>query len=334
LAVLGCGVVPWLVILRQPKPKATMPTLKLTREQQAALKKLRVRVFEQDLRTMTAKQLRAEFRAVSSGRMMARTLVRNAVYQAASWGIEGKAPKISGNLRSLYYQWVKPIVAKLPELLKTKTDFYELTSEALELFVGELRLFTYRDLDLVDERWENRFFTDGRNPHLLLFAEKNGFVQFLQEASKTYGLTAVALGGSPSHLSSEYLATQLKEKLKTVEPLILIGITDYDPAGADIARAFAQQLSRQGLKVAEHHQLITPRAFVDQELATLRFAVPRKSPALVSRWLKATGGIEGKAFGLEADALPKARLTDLVAQRLAPFLRKAGSNIRDKGTKT
>jgi hypothetical protein len=311
-----------------------MPALKLTKEQQTALKKMRVRAFEQDLRTMTAKQLRAEFRAASSGRTLAIPLVRNAVYQAASWAIEGKAPKISGNLRSLYYQWVKPIVAKLPELLKTKTDFYEETSEALELFVGKLHLFAYRDLDLVDERWENRFFTDGRNPHLLLFAEKNGFVQFLQEASKTYGLTAVALGGSPSHLSSEYLAAQLRQKLKVVEPLILIGITDYDPAGADIARAFAQQLSRQGLQVKEQHELITPRAFVDLELTTLRFAVPRKSPALVTRWLKATGGIEGKAFGLEADALPKARLSALVAQRLAPFLRKEITTIRDRETKT
>jgi hypothetical protein len=98
-----------------------MPKLTLTHEQQAALKKLRVRAFEQDLRTMTDKQLRAEFRATSSGRVLAIPLVRNAVFQAASWAIEGKAPKISGNLRSLYYQWVKPIVAKLPELLKTNS---------------------------------------------------------------------------------------------------------------------------------------------------------------------------------------------------------------------
>jgi hypothetical protein len=308
--------------------------MKLTREQLAALTKLKVRSFDQDLRTMTAKQLRAEFRAASSGRVLAIPLVRNAVFQACSWAIEGKAPKISGNLRSLYYQWVKPIVAKLPELLKTKTDFYEETSEALELFVVKLHLFSYRDLDLVDERWENRFFTDGRNPHLLLFAEKNGFVQFLQEASRTYGLTAVALGGSPSHLSSEYLAAQLRQKVKTIEPLVLFGITDYDPAGADIARSFAQQLSRQGLQVKEQHELITPKAFLVDELTTLRFAVPRKSPALVSRWLKATGGIEGKAVGLEADALPKARLVELVAKTLAPFLRKEITTIRDRDIKT
>jgi hypothetical protein len=135
-------------------------------------------------------------------------------------------------------------------------------------------------------------------------------------------------------LSSEYLAAQLRQKLKVVEPLVLLGITDYDPAGADIAKAFAQQLSRQGLTVKEQHHLITPAAFLDQELTTLRFAVPKKSPALVARWLKATGGIDGKAFGLEADALHKARLVELVAQRLAPFLRKEITNIRDRETKT
>jgi hypothetical protein len=73
---------------------------------------------------MTAKQLRAEFSTQRTRRILAKVLTRNVVYQAASWVIEGKAPKISGNLRSLYYQWVKPVVAKLPELLKTKVDFY------------------------------------------------------------------------------------------------------------------------------------------------------------------------------------------------------------------
>jgi hypothetical protein len=101
--------------------------MKLTREQQAALKKLRVREFDQDLRTFTAKQLRAEFSTQRTRRVLAKVLTRNVVYQAASWVIEGKAPKISGNLRSLYYQWTKPVVAKLPELLKTKVDFYDET---------------------------------------------------------------------------------------------------------------------------------------------------------------------------------------------------------------
>ena len=152
--MLGCGVVPGLAILAPAQTRGPMPALHLTREQQAALKKLRVRAFAPDLRSFTAKQLRAEFSTQRTRRVLAKVLTRNVVFQAASWVIEGKAPKISGNLRSLYYQWVKPVVANLPEFLKTKVDFYDETLNALELFIGELGLFSYRDLELVDERWD------------------------------------------------------------------------------------------------------------------------------------------------------------------------------------
>ena len=68
----------------------------------------------------------------------------------------------------------------------------------------------------------------------------------------------------------------------------------------------------------------------------LRFAVPQKRATLVARWLKAGGGLGGKAFGIEADALPKPRLVALVAKTLAPYLRnKAHTPIRrDKEAKT
>jgi len=45
----------------------------------------------------------------------------------------------------------------------------------------------------------------------------------------------------------------------------------------------------------------------------------QKLKGLVTRWLKAGGG---KPLGIEADALPKPRLVDLVAKTLAPHLRK------------
>ena len=58
---------------------------------------------------------------------------------------------------------------------------------------------------------------------------------------------------------------------------------------------------------ANRRSLITPKAFTDQELTSLRFQVPQKRAALVARWLKAGGGLGGKAFGIFAYALPKAR---------------------------
>lgn len=290
-------------------------------DQKKALLRWKVRDFDQDLRLLSPEQLRKEFSAASSGRLLLQPLIRNVVYQAATWMKEGKTPKVEGNLRSLYYQWLKPILARLPEVKETRTDPYEELLNALELFVVRLRLFRYRDLELVDERWENRWLTDGRNPHLLVFAEKNGFVRFLQEISRQYGVTTVALGGSPSHLSSEYLAEQLRKHLGKVEPLVLFGICDYDPSGFDIARNFREQLAHQGLGILETHTLITPRAYSPEELSLFQFPVPSKYKARVSRWLKEGGGIGEQALGLEADSLPKPRLRRRLAELLTPYLR-------------
>jgi hypothetical protein len=68
---------------------------------------------------------------------------------------EGRAPLVDGNLRSMFYQWVKPILSKLArELRQTKVDPYDEMSNALEYFIVELRLFRYSDLGLIDERWD------------------------------------------------------------------------------------------------------------------------------------------------------------------------------------
>lgn len=289
----------------------------------AEFKRARVRQFEGDLRMMTAQQLKAEFSASSSGRILVTELIRNAVYQAYSWIRKGKAPAIDGNLRSLFYQWIKPLLSKLAkELRKTKTDPYDEMSNALEYFIFDLKLFRYEDFGLVDERWENRFFSDGRNPDLLVFAEKNGFVKWLQEVSRRFGVTAMALGGSPSHLSSEFLVSQLRKKFKSFEPLVLFGVTDHDPSGADIVVAFREQLERQGVKVAGFHQLVEPKAFLPEEVSAFRFPVPSKYPTRVQRWLKEGGGLEGQAFGLEADSLPKHRLLERLQEQIQPYLRR------------
>jgi hypothetical protein len=278
---------------------------------QLEFKRARVRQFDQDLRTMTTQQLRAEFAASSSGRILVKELCRNVVYQAYSWIQKGKAPAIDGNLRSLFYQWLKPVLSKLAKMLaRTKTDPYDEMLNAMEFFVVDLKLFRYEDFGLVDERWENRFFSDGRKPNVLVFAEKNGFVKFLQEVSRRFGVHAIALGGSPSHLSTEFLVSQLRKKFKSFEPLVLYGITDYDPSGADIAASFKEQLERQGVKIASMRQLVEPKAFLAEELTTFRFPVPTKYPTRVQRWLKGGGGLEGQALGLEADSLPKTRLLE------------------------
>jgi len=284
---------------------------------QDEFKRARVRQFDQDLRTMTAEQLKKEFSASSSGRILVKELIRNAVYQAYSWIRKGKVPAIDGNLRSLFYQWIKPILSKLvKEMRKVKTEPYGEMINELEYFIFDLKLFRYEDFGLLDERWENRFFSDGRHPNILVFAEKNGFVKWLQEVSRKFGVHGMALGGSPSHLSTEYLVSQLRKKFKSFEPLVLFGITDYDPSGADIAASFREQLERQDVAVEALHQLVEPSLFLPEELTNYRFPVPAKYPTRIQRWLREGGGLDGQAFGLEADSLPKDRLLRTLSEKL------------------
>lgn len=292
----------------------------LTYRERKALKERGVRLYRKDLRRWKPEELREAFAATSSGRIVRTRLMRCAVYQAATWMKRGKVPKVEGNLRSLFYQWIKPLIAKLPELGDAKTDPYHEMLNALEMFVVELGLFKYRDLDIIDENWENRWYTDGRNPHILVFGEKNGFVRFLQETSRTYGVTAVSLGGFPSHLSSEFLVDGYKERVEVLEPLVLFGITDYDPSGYFIERSFVEQLTRGGLEVKQVISLIDPRHYSKEDLEIFRFPIPSKYPKRIESWLEEAGGIEGEPWGLEADSMPKAQLRALIAKEIKPFL--------------
>ena len=265
----------------------------LSYQQRKALKRLKVRLYRTDLRRFSLDRIKKEFSTASGERLVYARLIRCIVYQAATWMQRGKVPKVEGNIRSLFYQWVKPVFSKIPGALSTRFNPYAEMLNALETFIVELKLFKYRDLDIVDTKWENRWYTDGRNPHLLVFAEKDGFVRFLPEVHRKYDVTTVALGGSPSHLSNEYLVEGLRKRLETIDPLVLFSITDYDPSGLFIQRAFAQQLKNKdipegGAKAAILPEPKTPvdrcvKAFVDSLLdlitpdeRTCRFIVDRR----------------------------------------------------------
>jgi len=206
--------------------------MSLTYQQIKALKQMKVRLMRSDIRRFTLERLREEFSTASGERIVKARLIRCLVYQAAVWMQRGKVPKVEGNLRSLFYQWVKPVMAKVPGGLGTTFDPYAEMLDALEVFVGELKLFRYRDLEIIDGDWHNRFYSKGRNPHIIVFAEKDGFIRFLEEVHETYDVTTVALGGAPSHVATEYLVEGLRERFgQDIGPLVLIGITDYDPSG-------------------------------------------------------------------------------------------------------
>ncbi|RME74417.1 MAG: hypothetical protein D6785_15905, partial [Planctomycetota bacterium] len=218
----------------------------------------------------------------------------------------------------------------IPGGLSKRFDPYDNMLDVLEILIAKHNLFKYRDLDLTDENWENRFYTDGRNPHIIVFAEKNGFVRFLQEIQREYGISSISLGGAPSHLSTEYFVEGLAKRMEKIPPMVLFSITDYDPSGYFIARAFQKQMESQRVKVLENISLIKPEYYTKEELEIFRFPIPSKYKKRIESWMKEEGGIDGKPFGIEADSMPKARLREVLAEKIEPFLEK-GEEKKDKG---
>jgi hypothetical protein len=122
----------------------------------------------------------------------------------------------------------------------------------------------------------------------------------------------LALGGYPSALTSEYTTRDVGAALKDRSPVRLIGIVDYDPAGDLIAHSFQDQLEATGFPKTTLTTVIHPRHYTDEEIETFKFPLPKTERTKLSKWLDQTGGINGKAYGLEAESMPLDKLKSLI----------------------
>jgi hypothetical protein len=284
----------------------------------AELELLGIRRIDKDLRTLTRSQLAKYFSAETSGRILLTSLIKNIIWQAYELIQSGKEPTIDGNIRTFWYRWVKPVLAHISDDDKSKTDPYDVMVTLLSDMVLDLKLFSYSDFDFSDENWENRRIGASK-PHILVFAEKSGWMRFLRQIHTDFGVSVIALGGMPSALTSEYTSRDISPKLLSPKFVHLIGIVDYDPAGDIIANAFKEQLTSTGLSIASLTTLIHPSYYTKEELSIFRFPLPKKDKTKVNNWLSRTGGIEGKPFGLESESMPSKILYTLIQQRISVF---------------
>lgn len=271
--------------------------------------------FEEDIRRLSHEQLVARFGSKRSGRIVMTRLMRSVIWQARSQIQRGEEEPVYGNLRTFWYRFIKPIVARLPSDQAPKQDPYDAMLAVFVELVMEHKLLKYKDFDFADENWENRRIGTSR-PHVLVFAEKRGWVRFLRDLHAEWGVSTLALGGAPSALTSEYTADHIRAVLPTRQPLVLLGLVDFDPAGAVIAAAFQRQIVAQGLDVSTLHTPIHPRHYSAEELELFSYPLPRSQPTLTRRWLDQTGGVLGQPRGLELESLPRARLLSLLSEQI------------------
>ncbi len=72
-----------------------------------------IRNYPQDLRELSAEELRRLFAFASSGKINATRVIKNLIWQAYTAIRDGRRAPIAGNLRSFWYTDIKPVLSRL-----------------------------------------------------------------------------------------------------------------------------------------------------------------------------------------------------------------------------
>lgn len=279
------------------------------------LEKEGIREFKKDIRQMSRRELRENF-SFKKGRLNATGLMKNLAWQAFTWIRDGRMEPIEGNIRSFWYMHVKSVLSRLG--IKTSGERY--TSKLYDVLVEMTtvhHLFRYVDLGFIDERVYAR--TIGRaNGNLIIFVEKDGLLSLARQVAQKYDTTAISLGGFPAYITSEYLVRSMAGQGLLRNPVRLFSVVDYDPAGYWIEKEFIKQLENYQVQVASLYSLVSPAALPVELVDACRYKL--KKDSRTNNWLKATGGIGGLAYGLEADALGGRRIRQGLAKAIEPYL--------------
>ena len=275
--------------------------------------------YTQDLRQLSAAELRRLFAFTSSGKINATRVIKNLIWQAYTAIRAGQRPPIAGNLRSFWYTDVKPVLSRLGVPVEGRRAT-ELVYDAFVELVTRHHLFHYRDLGFLDEGAQTRAVGQ-TNGTVILFAEKDGRFAMVRDLAQAADTTALALGGYPSSLATEYLVQALQHAGVLAErpALQLFAVVDYDPSGYWIAREFAAQLHAFGVQEVTLHPLIRPERLTIEQVALGRYTLPTGSKT--TNWVRETGGIDGEPSGLEADAFAPDVIRAAFVTEAAPYLR-------------
>ncbi len=286
------------------------------------LKALKIVELEADMRRLHRDELARHFASKASGRIVLTRLMRSIIWQAHQRITRGLEAPIRGNLRTFWYRFIKPVLAHIDDDDAAKKDPYDVMLRVFAELVMEHHLLSYGDFDFTDENWENRRIGE-RRPEVVVFAEKTGWVRWLREVHETFSTTTLALGGAPSALTSEYTLAALRAAKLTPDehPLRLIGLVDFDPSGDIIARSFQDQLARLGWPNTTLETLIEPSHYSALQLEMFAFELPKRQKTKTEKWLGKTGGIGGRALGLEAESMPYERVLELLKVRLGVWAR-------------
>ncbi|MCG2740417.1 MAG: hypothetical protein L6300_09290 [Syntrophaceae bacterium] len=247
-------------------------------------------------------------------------LIKNIIWQIRTRIVTGKLPPTQGLLRGFWYSYIKPTLARA-DSLNHDVDQY---SQMIKMFVRLVQyrnLMRYKDMGFVDDNENDRKI--GINNHIILFAEKAGHFPLLKRIAEQTEVTILSLGGQPSLLSAEYFVDEIKQqKIDIRKSFYTFSLVDYDTSGWIIRDAFLDDLRFYGVKHLQHKDLILPNIFTQEEIHLKKYPLPTppEMEQKNKRWLKESGGIDGKLYGLEVDAAPTQRIQELFTSEIKDLI--------------
>lgn len=199
-------------------------------------------------------------------------IIRNAIWQrylSVKWGMW--EPDY-GDTRGFYYHPVEDILAR--NNLHSPSDDTNADADSVSSHLRDMvikyKLFDYADFEIPDPNRDLRKVGD-RHPHLVVFAEKEGFIKVLTQLAKPYGASYCAVKGEPSAHAMEVFARDLKASFDVTRRTVhIFGITDVNPGGTSIGETLVEDLEAFGVPKLRYHRLVDPSLYENWRITNFR----------------------------------------------------------------
>lgn len=302
----------------------------------------------QHIMDMPLKEIRKHFGYATTRGIKKSLLMRNLLWQIYSQIQAGQPPdfvKKHGFIRGLWY-YIKKKFSKHHAL---RGDWYNLMSQELTRMI-KAGLFTYSDFNFRD-RDESSWKLGFDNPHIILLAEKDGFITIMEDLQKQYGCHTITAGGIPSLMTVSYMVKSMQHfGIDLTQPFYVLSFCDFDPSGYNVAEEFIHHLEHSGIQNAHVFdqwgqgkskrpwlELATPQNF-QRPPKDHWYKLPKQTwdDPSTQAWVKLTGGLDPKwkkgqlTHGLESDEFDFDEILALYETKLAPLLKAPSDTIKQR----
>jgi len=234
-------------------------------------------------------------------------------------------------MRGLWYEIVKPLLSRSGRLQQRTENGNPIKWDGqLSAVLAELvreGFTTYDEMKILDGSRKRQPAQEIKTglidvtmigtlfPWVILFTEKDTIWPVIRNLASLYGVSAVSGSGQPSLAATENMLLEILQA--DPDEIIVLTLTDYDPAGYSISDAQIQQIAdvvqavNQRVSIQFKRLGLEPDQLTPDELEANAYEPADKG---LKEWTRRTGGINGRPLGLELDSLPLSRIRGMFAE--------------------